>query len=298
MRHVRLVTVLAKRRLKTEWHAARLAGTLNRLVTQAAADALPADAPLHPLAGFRLADHAAAVARRLQHALRSQLAHGLADLAGLTHAQTARTLTARVRGRLPVRPVKREAWTDYLADYDTWVIDPPTPDLIARLVGPAPDYLTRLIDPQRAARAVYDGIAAGHDRRRIAADLEELFGGYATSAKRVARTWGIKVATDTQLAASEQIPDLVRGYQILAVLDLNTRPEHYKRSGTVYLRNPGPGQLGMDVMPRPPMDWTPAGWKMAWNCRCVPAPVFGHETPDELAAAGALVFGRQTGHVR
>lgn len=325
--HRKLVTVLARRRLKADWHAARLAGALARLVTQAAADLLAGlpDRP-HPLESFRLADHARQTAALLSHRLRRRLRDGLEQLAGLTHAQTARTLTQRVRGTLPVRAVRREAqpphnprttpaqlplssrfrpafvphiavseaWTDYLDDYDAWVIDPPSADLIARLVGPAPDLLTRLIDPDRAARAVYDGIAAGKDRRGIAADLGELFGGFESSARRVARTEGLRVSTESALAASEQIADLIPAYQVLAVLDSRTRPDHRARSGTIYYRSPGRGQKGFGEMPRPPIE---ADGRLSWNCRCVLAPVWSDDPADELDRAGALVFDHQTGHV-
>lgn len=307
--HRRLVTAAARYRLKSDYHTARLAGALAGPVRQTLAAVL-ADLPdkPHPLDAYRLADLAAARVRGLGHALRGRLRGGLEQLAGYGHAHAARLLTRRVRGTLPVRAVRREAvaasrvteaWTDYLDDYDGWVIDPPAADLIARLVGPAPDTLTRLLDPQRASRVVIDGIARGADRRTIAAELADVFGGYEAAARRVARTEGGRISTEVQLAASEQIADLIPAYQVLAVLDRNTREDHRKRSGTIYYRQPSRGQLGLDHMPRPPLDWTPGGWVTAFNCRCVIVPCWlADDDAGELAAAGALVYDRQTGHVR
>lgn len=81
----------------------------------------------------------------------------------------------------------------------------------------------------------------------------------------------IPVSGDEQLDMHERhAGDLIIGYQIHAVLDEQTRPEHRERDGTVYYRDPGPGQKGMDEMPRPPRE---ADGNMAWNCRCMLTPV-------------------------
>ncbi len=87
------------------------------------------------------------------------------------------------------------------------------------------------------------------------------------------------MATATQLAASEQISELIPAYQINAVLDSRTRPEHRARNGTIYYRNPKGEQLGFDSMPHPPIE---ADGSIAYNCRCFLTPVF--EAADVLAA--------------
>ncbi len=85
------------------------------------------------------------------------------------------------------------------------------------------------------------------------------------------RTEGARIATESQLAVSEEIPDLVVGYQINAVPKTEySRPEHLKRSGTRYWRNPKGNQLGLDQMPRPPID---PGGVVCWNCRCYCTPL-------------------------
>jgi SPP1 gp7 family putative phage head morphogenesis protein len=150
------------------------------------------------------------------------------------------------------------------------------------------------VDPQDASRVVLDGISRGQDRRQIGKELETLFGGWEVAARRVARTEGARVATALQLAASEEIPGLVIGYAVMAVLDSRTRPEHRKRSGTVFYRNPKPGQKGFGEMPRPPME--PDG-TIAHQCRCFLSPVFPTDTPDDLSLAGSLTFDPVAGRL-
>lgn len=293
------VAVQARKRLAAERAAQRLAAGLAAMVHVARRGILDdfPDQP-HPLQSYRLADRAATVATLLQLGLRSTLTRGLTALGAWSHLRTARLLTQWTRGTLAVRKPKREDWLDDLLgtadEYARLLIDPPSADLLQRIVGPAPDRLTRLVDPQDASRVVLNGISMGQDRRQIGADLETLFGGWEVAARRVARTAGLQAATEMQLAASEEIPGLVVGYQILAVLDGRTRPEHKRRSGTVYYRNPRPGQKGMREMPRPPME--PDG-TLAHNCRCLLSPVFPSDTPDDLSLAGSLTFDPVAGRL-
>lgn len=173
-------------------------------------------------------------------------------------------------------------------DYSGLVIQPPTVAEITRIVGPVPLSLTRL-GAEKAAATVWQGIASGQNRLQIAKSLQKQFDGYAAAARRVARTEGLRVATETQLSASEQLSDMITGYQILATLDDRTRPEHRERHGRIYYRDPKGNQKGFDEMPRPPID---PGGEMAWNCRCTMAPVFaGEETPDVGYLAGTPYSG-------
>jgi uncharacterized protein with gpF-like domain len=72
---------------------------------------------------------------------------------------------------------------------------------------------------------------------------------------------------------------LLIGYQVHATLDQHTRPWHKQRDGTVYYKNPGPGQKGMAQMPNPPdeaadpRERPPGTPHTAWNCRCYLTPV-------------------------
>lgn len=215
----------------------------------------------------------------LAEQLRDELL-GLATWAGET---AARSLNAAIR-----RHQLREATADELqpngepngepngggayARTGEVLIEPPAAFELATIVGPAPLRLTQLFDIDRIAATVWQGIADGKNRRAIAKDLAENLRGDMVAARRVARTEGLRVATQTQLQTSEQLADDIIGYQIHAVLDDRTRPEHRKRDGTIYYRNPGPGQKGFDQMPQPPID---PGGKLAFNCRCFLSPVFG-----------------------
>ncbi len=204
----------------------------------------------------------------LKRKLPEMLGRGLIALAQRYHLRAAQILTAKEKHIL------REDWWGDLknlaSEYANLIIQPPSADWLRQLVGPAHSRLTTLINPDDAAAQVYAGISRGWDRRAIAKDLERIFGGFEVSARRIARTQGLAVATQTQLAASESIPDEVIGYEISAVLDERTRPEHRKRDGTRYYRHPKAGQKGFDVMPQPPVD---PGGKLAHNCRCFLIPL-------------------------
>ena len=200
----------------------------------------------------------------LRRKLPELLNNGLNQLAVRYYLRVAQMLTAKARQG----NVKEDAFGRLLnlEDYDNLIIPPPSFDFLQRLIGPAPANLTRLIKPDDAANQVFAGISQGWDRRQIIKALEKTFGGFEVSARRISRTTGLHVATMTQLAASEEIPDLIAGYQINAVLDERTRPEHYKRDGTRYWRNPKKGQLGFEDMPQPPFDIVRGTQVLAFNC--------------------------------
>lgn len=273
--HRRLVTAATVRQVRAVGKLNRLASRSDatvRVALQTVLRSLP-DQPT-PHSAPLLARIVAHVVHELGRQLRSGMRGGLIDLAAWGYLEAARMVTARAKGRLKVRRAEDER-TDL---YRTLIIDPPDASFLSALVGPAPDRLTSIVAPDRAAGLIWQGIAAGQDRKKIAASLTDLFGGYAVAARRVARTEGLRVATATQLAASEQVSELIPAYQIVAVLDSRTRPEHRARNGTIYYRNPRPGQLGFDVMPHPPID---PGGVIAYNCRCILIPVF--ETADVMA---------------
>jgi SPP1 gp7 family putative phage head morphogenesis protein len=125
--------------------------------------------------------------------------------------------------------------------------------------------LSKLAPPEQLARTVAAGMASGHTQSQIARELLPAMQGVRSSARRVARTEGIRVAQETQLEAWGQMGDLIAGYQVHATLDQYTRPHHAARSGTIFYKHPKPGQLGLDKMPRPPME---ADGSVAHNCRC------------------------------
>lgn len=144
---------------------------------------------------------------------------------------------------------------------------------------------TSLASPETLASILVGGIAAGKNPREIAVDLLPAVDGVASTARRVARTEALRVANASQMEASEGLGDIVSGYQIVATLDAHTRPEHAARNGTTYWRNPRPGQLGFDSMPRPPAE---ADGSIAWNCRCFLRPVLTDPGEDIRGQLDAL----------
>jgi len=129
---------------------------------------------------------------------------------------------------------------------------------------------TGLAAPAALARHISTGLVLGHDQATIARRLRDAVQGVRSTARRIARTESLRVASAMQMACHRQLGDLVVGYTVHATLDANTRPEHRARDGTTYWKHPGPGQKGMDQCPRPPQE---ADGSMAWNCRCYLTPV-------------------------
>ena len=118
------------------------------------------------------------------------------------------------------------------------------------LAAPRPD----LVSPERLADILIRGYAEGKTQQQIAKDLLPHVDGVKASARRVARTWGIHVAGESQMQAHEALGDLVIGYTIHATPGPYSRWWHQDRDGTTYYKQPGPGQKGMAQMPRPPRE--------------------------------------------
>lgn len=145
-------------------------------------------------------------------------------------------------------------------DLAAFLFPPPNEATILRLLnrGPEPWYAqleraTRLADPDTLAQIIGSGYALGKSQREIAKDLLPAVNGVRVSARRIARTEGVRIGHALQMHAHDQLGDLVIGFEIHAVHgNPNSRWWHLKRSGTIYYRNPQPGQKGYHQMPRPP----------------------------------------------
>jgi hypothetical protein len=120
-------------------------------------------------------------------------------------------------------------------------------DWITRLTS-----ATKLAAPQRIAHVLSTGIAAGKTQRDIGKDLLPIVQGVQNTARRIARTEGMRVAGAMQQEMHEQLGDLVIGYQIHATLDAYTRSWHAARHGRIYYLHPENGQPGPAQMPHPP----------------------------------------------
>ncbi len=135
------------------------------------------------------------------------------------------------------------------------------------------DGLSRLIqDKKLAFNELAYGYTQGENIEQLKKRLEPIVGGVKASARRIARTEGSRIAEHLQRRTWDGLGDMMIGAQIHAVLDERTRPEHATRNGTIYYRQPKPGQKSIGELPDLPD---------APNCRCMAIPVLA--PPKELA---------------
>lgn len=130
--------------------------------------------------------------------------------------------------------------------------------------------LTRLVSADVLAGRVAMLATQGATIQTIASEIRPALQGVQAAARRTARTAGLYVAHEAELATYERLGDMVEGYQIHAVLDHATRPEHRRRDGQKFYREPRAGHKGFDQMPRPPRE---ADGSWAFNCRCFLSPI-------------------------
>ncbi|MBR9804131.1 hypothetical protein GYB59_21640 [bacterium] len=95
--------------------------------------------------------------------------------------------------------------------------------------------LSRLIDdPGRVVDEMVRGIADGENLQKISKRLYARVDGVKASARRIARTEGLRVVEQMNRQALEPMQDMMVGMQVIASLDQNTRPHHAHRHGTIY----------------------------------------------------------------
>ena len=133
---------------------------------------------------------------------------------------------------------------------------------------------TSLASPTEIARVVGHWASSGKPNADLQEMLMPIVDGVRSAAKRIARTEGQRVANEARMIAYKKLDPITVGYQIHATMDWRTRPHHAARSGTIYYKKPKRGQLGLDVMPRPPVE---EDGTIAHNCRCWLTPVINAE---------------------
>jgi F like protein len=147
--------------------------------------------------------------------------------------------------------------------FQSLLFPPPPQDVIDRIVfAPSAgvswrDRLaaaTKLAGPFQLAQVLADGYAQGKTQQQLAKDLMPVVQGVATSARRIARTEGLRIAHAVQLEAFAECEGLIIGFQIHATLDQNTRSWHAQRSGTIYYLHPTGDQKGPRQQPHPPLE--------------------------------------------
>ncbi len=195
-----------------------------------------------------------------------------------------------------LEPIVAERLSD--AEWAAWVAEnvfPPPPletvlEIVHRPMGGL-DYkeritaLSKLVDPDRVANALVTGYAEGKNVAQLAKDvLPHVEGGIKASARRIARTEGLRIANTMQRESYKDLGDLMIGLQILETLDQNTRPHHALRHGTIYYINGTPPIEEAPDLPDEP------------NCRGFDVPVL--RPPEELAndPVMAPVFQNAAGH--
>jgi hypothetical protein len=210
--------------------------------------------------------------------LRGGPAHTLLEAPGFL------ALTATPQGLVaadlaaPLRPPAVNALTDeeQRQQFADLLFQPPPEQVVRaridRLIAP---FLAQprhdLAAPETLAQVVAMGYALGKSQQEIARDLAPHVDGVRASSRRVARTWSMHVAAESQWEAHQELGDLVIGYQIHSTFSHYTRSWHAHRSGTIYYKDPGPGQKGYRQMPHPPSEAEdaaerPAGTPaLAWN---------------------------------
>lgn len=173
--------------------------------------------------------------------------------------------------------------------FDSLLFPAPSADevneILARIL-PAGPWVARVGDgiatatPSTLANMVATTYALGGSTKQVAQQLRPYFDGSSMRATRTARTLGAFVGSSRGLAVDAGLGDLIVGWQVFDAFGENARPSHALRSGTIYYKNPKPGQYGIDVMPTPPQDTqkgphddmkAPHG--LCFNCRCRVSPV-------------------------
>ena len=146
---------------------------------------------------------------------------------------------------------------------------------------------TSLAPPEHLASIVTTGFVSGDTPATLANKILPFVQGIQSTAKRVARNESMRIAHESRMEAYEDLGDMVVGYQIHATMDSRVRPHHAARSGQIYYKNPKAGQLGMDKMPRPPIE---EDGSVAHNCRCWITPVLEIQSQIEEDPAAKALF--------
>jgi hypothetical protein len=144
---------------------------------------------------------------------------------------------------------------------------------------------TSLAGPDMIAHLLAGGLSRGQTPREVARDLLPAVQGVQTTARRVARTYGMQVAHHAAFKAHEQLGDMLIGYTLRSAKFPTSRPWHVARDNLQYFKHPKQGQDGMDKCPHPPLEpldasERPAGTpSTAWNCLCHLEPLLSIEEP-------------------
>jgi len=264
------------------------------------------------LAAMKHGGHPSAIAVRVSRILKglaNRITAGLAEdfrrVAREAHSLTVDSLAEKLPEHVKERAMREEGELQEAisaSEFSAKIIPAPSEFTVNGIIFQSDwrariDALTHLASPDLLSGIISAGFAEGKTIAEIAKDVRPAVQGVQSSARRVARTEGVRVAHEVQMEAYDQLGDLVIAYQIHAVHgNPYSREWHVKRDGTVYYKKPGPGQKGFDKMPRPPMEAPdvserPAGTpQVAPNCILPGAIVEGtFEAASKARYAGQAV---------
>lgn len=197
-------------------------------------------------------------------------------------------LAPGVIGEIPEEPVAGQRMSDaeWAAYVKRNVLPPPSEAKVSEILQRPtagqtyPERisgLSKLVkEPERLIAELATGYGQGQTRAELANRIKPLVGRIDASAKRIARTEGLRIANKVQREIYDDMGDMIQGYQIVATLDQNTRPEHALRNGTIYYVS---GRLPLATS-RPDLPDAP-------NCRCFEVPVL--QPPIEFETDPAVM---------
>lgn len=187
----------------------------------------------------------------------------------------------------PLANARRMTDQEWAATLRELIVPPPAPETVERIIQQPINGVTwqerfqrlssLISNPEGLAAQLISGYAQGENLDELRKRIEPLVGNVKSSARRIARTEGLRVAEQQQRESWGALGDMVMGVQILAVLDQNTRPHHASRNGTIYYKNAADGSPTIDKLPNLPDEP---------NCRCWSSPVL--RPPDDFAKSKAV----------
>lgn len=149
--------------------------------------------------------------------------------------------------------------------------------------------LSKLIsNPDQLMSELALGFSQGEPIEKLRKRVQPLVDNVQSSARRIARTEGLRVAETVQRMGWSHLGDMLLGVQILAVLDQWTRPEHAARNGKIFFASAEDGSPTLEELPNLPD---------APNCRCWSTPVLRPPKEFEQDPAVQAAFANHQGAV-
>lgn len=144
----------------------------------------------------------------------------------------------------------------------------------------------KIADPDKLMNTLATQYAQGMTQDQMARNVRSQVQGIASSARRIVRTEGLRIANEAHRETYKQLGSLMSGVQILATLDENTRQHHASRNGMIYW-NDGRKKPHISELPQLPDEP---------NCRCFDVPVLKPPAEFENDPAIRAEFSNAAGN--